>query len=241
MNLKAIWIQSEILKVQSEIWKVSLTQSETELEPTFWMRSWRNWSGQLNSQSEKIWNWTRVVVSYAFTADSIRVVVVVVVTVHAKTSPVSITSAYSIKTNTVTHQILNSMMPRSKSKKKPLPWNVDHMDRQFIFYEITACHVTPYMGSRAIHNKYKDTVRSFKFSRMEYSSTFASLLTGIRKIVSKDRSQASVERQTLTNAIWNYPPTTHNSRGEPQWNGYEAQIMLDDDIEAGNHLRTNTK
>ena len=133
------------------------------------------------------------------------------------------------------------MMTMRKSKKKPLPWHVDHMARQFLFYEITACRVTPYMGSRAIHNKYKDTVRSFKFSRMEYSSTFASLLTGLRKIVAKDRSQASDDRKTLTNAILNYPPPTHNSRGEPQWNVSEEQRMLDDDIEAGNHFRMNTK
>ena len=128
-------------------------------------------------------------------------VVVVVVTAHAKTSPISITSAYSITTNAITHQSLDSIIPRRNYKKKPLPWNGDHMARKFLFDEITACRVTPAMGSRAIHNKYKDTVRSFKISRMEYSSTFASLLTGLRKIVAKDRSQASDDRQTLTNAI----------------------------------------
>ena len=89
----------------------------------------------------------------AFTADSIRVVVVVAFTVHAKTSPISITSTYSIKTTAVTHHSLDSMIPMRKSKKKPLTWHVDHMDRKFLFDEITACQVTPDMGSRAIHNK----------------------------------------------------------------------------------------
>ena len=205
------------------------------------MRLLQNRSEQLNSKFNKIWNWTQAVVLDAFTADSIRIVVVVVFTVHAKTTPLSIILAYSITTTAVTHQSLDSMMPMRNSKKKPLTWHVDHMARQFLFDEITACRVTPYMGSRAIHNKYKDTVRSFKISSMEYSSTFASRLTGLRKIFANDRSQASDARQTLTNDIWNYPPTTHNSRGEPQWNGSEAQRMLDDDIEAGNYFRMKTK
>ena len=128
-------------------------------------------------------------------------VVVVVVTVHAKTFPISITLAYSITTTAVTHQILDSIMPMRKSKKKPLTWNVGHMARQFLFDEITACCVTPDMGSRAIHNNYKDTVRSFKLSRIEYSYTFASRMNGLRKIFAKDRSQASDARQTLTNDI----------------------------------------
>ena len=133
------------------------------------------------------------------------------------------------------------MTPMRKSKKKPLPWKGYHLTRQFIFDEITEGCVTPDMGSREIHNNYKDIVRSFELYRMEYSSTFASRLDGLRKIVARDRSQASDDTQSLTNAIWNYSPHTHNSRGEPQLNWSEAQRLLDDEIEAGKHLRMSPK
>ena len=91
------------------------------------------------------------------------------------------------------------------------------------------------MGSRAVHNNYKDTVRFFKLPGMEYSSGFASRITGLWKIVIRDISQSSNNKQALEVSICNHPPPNHRSRGEPQWNGSEAQIILGDDIEAGNH------
>ena len=76
---------------------------------------------------------------------------------------------------------------------------------------------------------------------MEYSSTFASYLADIQKIVARDRYGASNDTQALDIAICNQFPPTHNSQGESQWNGYESQRMLDDEIEAGKYLRTKTK
>ena len=42
-------------------------------------------------------------------------------------------------------------------------------------------------------------------------------------------------------AILNHPTCTHKSRGDPQWNVYKVQSMLDDEIKAGKHLRMNPK
>ena len=53
---------------------------------------------------------------------------------------------------------------------------------KFIFDEIVAGGVTPDIGSRSVHDNYKDRVRSFKFPGIEYSSTFVSRLAGLRKI-----------------------------------------------------------
>ena len=66
-------------------------------------------------------------------------------------------------------------------------------------------------------------------------------MDGLRKIVARDRYRARNDQQALAISIRNHPPPTHNSQGEPQWNGYEAQILLDDDIEAGKHLRAKLK
>ena len=133
------------------------------------------------------------------------------------------------------------MPPRRNTKKNPLPCNEDQLARKFLFDEIAEGRVTPEMGSRSVHNNYKDRVRSFKFPGMEYSSTFASRLAGLRKIVTGDISQASDDKQALAIAICKHPPPTHKSRSEPQWNVSDVQILLDDDIEVGNHLRTNPK
>ena len=97
------------------------------------------------------------------------------------------------------------------------------------------------MGSRAVHNNYKDTVRSFKVPGMECSSNFASRLYVLRKIVSRYRYQASENKKTLVVSIRNHPPPTHNSRGEPQWNVSKTKRILDNNIEAGEHLKINTK
>ena len=115
------------------------------------------------------------------------------------------------------------MIPRKKTKNKPLPRNRDHPSIKFIFDEISAGLVTPDMGSRAVHNYYKDTLRSFKFTGMEYSSTFPSHLAGIWKIVARYGSQDSNENKSLAIDIHKHSPPTHKIRGEPQWNVYEAQ------------------
>ena len=82
-------------------------------------------------------------------------------------------------------------------KKKPLPWYGDHPARKFLFDEITAGRVTPDMGSRAVHNNYKNRVRSFKLPGMEYSSAFASLLAVLWKKFARDIYQSSDEKQAL--------------------------------------------
>ena len=61
------------------------------------------------------------------------------------------------------------------------------------------------MGSRAVHNNYKDTVRSFKVPGMECSSNFASRLYVLRKIVSRYRYQTSENKKTLVVSIRNHP------------------------------------
>ena len=96
--------------------------------------------------------------------------------------------AYSATTAAVTHKNIDSMSPRRKVDRKPLPWNGDHPYRQFLFDEIAEGCVTPEMWSRDVHNSYKDTVRSFKIFTMEYSSTFASHMDGLWKMVSRDKS-----------------------------------------------------
>ena len=91
-------------------------------------------------------------------------------------------------------------------KKKPLPCNGYPPSRPFLFDSIAAGCVTPDMGSRAVHNNYKDTVRFFKLPGMEYSSGFASRITGLWKIVVRDISQSSNNKQALEVSICNHPP-----------------------------------
>ena len=113
--------------------------------------------------------------------------VVIVFAVHSKTSPISTTLAYSATTTAVAHKSLDSITPRRKTKKNPLPWNGYHPARKFIFDETAAGRVTSEIGSIAVQKNYKEIVRFFKFPGMEYSSTFASCLAGIWKIVTRGR------------------------------------------------------
>ena len=80
------------------------------------------------------------------------------------------------------------MLSRRSKKKNPLPWNGYHPASKFIFDEIAAVCVTPDMKSISVHSNYKDTVKSFKLNGIEYSYTFASLLSDLWKIVARDSS-----------------------------------------------------
>ena len=106
---------------------------------------WWNLSGLLNNQSDTICICNIRGVSDALASELIGEVVVAIVAEQAKTSPIYITSAYYTKT-AVTHQSLDSMLPRRKMNKNMLPWNGYHPARKFIFDEIISGCITPDIG-----------------------------------------------------------------------------------------------
>ena len=129
---------------------------------------------------------------------------------------------------------------RAKGKKgeEPLPWNEHHPARQFLFDEIATGRIpldSQAMGPREVFQKYQH-VRSFRLKGMEYGSTFASHLRGLQKIVARYQQRSREDKEAFNIAFQNHPASLLNGRGEPHWNGSDAQRLLKEDIEAENHL-----
>ena len=73
------------------------------------------------------------------------------------------------------------------------------------------------------------------FERMEYDSAFVRRLAGVRDDHLKKLDRCEDDLQAYLIAKQNHPTPELNSRGEPQWNGSEAQALLADIVKKGQH------
>ena len=76
--------------------------------------------------------------------------------------------------------------------------------------------------------------------REEYKVTTKRLFKGrldrLRADIRKKQAFAASDSAALANDRLLHPVPTHNHRGEPRWEGSEAQRLLRQDIDLGNHL-----
>lgn len=66
---------------------------------------------------------------------------------------------------------------------------------------------------------------------------FKSRLKGMRDIVKKGKERALKDSLALTEDRRLHPRATSNFRGEPEWVGHEAKLLLEIDIDNGDHKR----
>ena len=127
---------------------------------------------------------------------------------------------------------------KREGKPKALEWNEDHPARKLLYEELAAGRIpldSKDMGPAEVFYTYSGTLE-FQIEGMEYGPTFTGRLLGLRKIVKRDKKRADDDKRELRIAIENHKPPSHNHRGEPQWNGSEAQALLKQDIADGKHL-----
>jgi hypothetical protein len=85
---------------------------------------------------------------------------------------------------------------------------------------------------RMIYDDYKNTE---PFAGMS-SKEFADKLNKLRKIVEKKNKRVVDDMHAFEVFRNNFPVQLTNHRGEPRWEGSEAQALLKQDIEMGRHL-----
>lgn len=127
--------------------------------------------------------------------------------------------------------------PPKKGKKEKTTWNESHPARKLLLDEIRAGRIplsAKAMGPAEVYYEYSGTTE-FKMKGMDYGSKFKSRLKGLRKQVKEDRSRARADNAALKAALKNYPVSSHDHRGRPQWNGSVAQALLEFDISIGKH------
>jgi len=128
--------------------------------------------------------------------------------------------------------------PGSGDEEKPLEWNEHHPARKLLCDELLKGNVPlclDAMGPAEVYHNCSGTFE-FQIKGMEHGATFARRLRDLRKQASGDEGQAAQDEIALKRAIDNHPVPLKNHRGEPQWNGSEAQRLLKEDIAAGKQL-----
>ena len=89
------------------------------------------------------------------------------------------------------------------------------------------------MGPREVWDTYCDNPL---FEGLKYGTTFTRRLLALRKQVGEGKSRADEDLEAFLAAKANHPPPARNHRGEPQWNGSEAQRLLAIDMEMEKNL-----
>lgn len=74
------------------------------------------------------------------------------------------------------------------------------------------------------------------FARMSYDTTFTGRLRTVKNDHVKKAARCEKDLKAFTIAKKNHPTPEFNVRGEPQWNGSEAQRLLKEAIQLGQHI-----
>ena len=116
-----------------------------------------------------------------------------------------------------------------------LPWQY-HPLRAFLLERLIANDIPAdhkKMGPQFVWNKYCDEPC---FEGMEYDAAFRRRLLALRKQFKEGSSRAEADLAAFKIAKKNHPPSPFNHRGEPQWNGSDAQRLLVIDMDGSKHI-----
>ena len=89
------------------------------------------------------------------------------------------------------------------------------------------------MGPKAVWDKY---CGEKVFQGFNYDAAFKRRLLALRKFVAEGKSRALLDRHAFDMARRNHQAPELTSRGEPQWNGSDAQRLLKEDIASNKHI-----
>jgi hypothetical protein len=111
---------------------------------------------------------------------------------------------------------------------------------------IAAFSLSSHLSNDALPARWKNTIITDSYReeaydrREEYKVTTKRLFKGrldrLRADIRKKQAFAASDSAALANDRLLHPVPTHNHRGEPRWEGSEAQRLLRQDIDLGNHL-----
>ena len=127
------------------------------------------------------------------------------------------------------HQVFREIHVEDLDAIGAIPWHY-HPLRQFLVKKLQEDDFPAdynKMGSFDVWNKYCD---EDVFEGMEYDAAFKRRLLALRKQYAEGQSRAKEDFAAFLIAKANHPPPALNHRGEPQWNGSEAQQLLNKEL-----------
>ena len=80
-----------------------------------------------------------------------------------------------------------------------------------------------------------------QFTGMSYDANFRSRLKAVKEDLCMKKSRAIADQEAYDNFRRNHPRPTHNARGEPIWDGSQAQALLKEDMADGLHVGKEPK
>jgi len=111
-----------------------------------------------------------------------------------------------------------------------------HPLRKFLYDKICAGEIPAdykLMRPFDVWNKFCDDP---VFEGFEYDATFTRRLLALRKQIMEGKSRAEEDIKAFEIAKANHPVPAFNHRGEPQWNGSDAQRLLQEDMKDKKHF-----
>jgi len=133
----------------------------------------------------------------------------------------------------------------NKKKKKPWkPWATSKAKQQLKKWFKDGTLLLDYsetIGPRKLWDIHCEKHQFFGGAGMKYDSTFTNRLRSVKNDHDKKDTRADQDLQSFNNFMANHPTPAVNSRGEPRWQGSEAERQLKEDIKNQYHVGKKPK
>lgn len=127
----------------------------------------------------------------------------------------------------------------NENKPKLIKW-IKSLAKQVLKKAFRAEHISPtYTDAKQVWNDHCKDHPAFK--NMKYDDAFERRLGTVRDDYLKKLERSKIDQKAYTIAKENHPTPALNSRGEPQWNGSEAQRLLKELVAAGGQINKEPK
>lgn len=144
------------------------------------------------------------------------------------------------KTLVLQHQ--STMPPKRPTKTKAVappkpnavPWDENHPARILLYEELLAGKIDPKMKPKEVYVKYCHT-KAFNTWGMQYNDNFGTRLNGLRDIVLEIEKRRDDDAEAFKIYRQLHPRPATDRKGQPFWDGSQAQEMLNIDMNNNKH------
>ena len=124
--------------------------------------------------------------------------------------------------------------PKTPKKPEPQPWDEFHPARKLLYEELANGNIKDSDLPAAVWQKYRHTA-AFMTWGMEFNANFGTRLRSLKLIVSEGKKRAVTDAKHFEAYRQVHPRPATDRRGDPFWDGSQAQEMLNVDMNNNKH------
>ena len=121
------------------------------------------------------------------------------------------------------------------ARPNAIPWDEHHPARILLYEAIQKDEISPEMKPKAVYMKYSHTA-AFNSWGMEYNANFGVRLNGLRSIVKELKDRKEVDAEDFKTYRELHPRPATDRKGIPFWDGSQAQVLLNIDMDNNLHM-----